>query len=218
MANIFGTPKKASMKSKLFNAGVEALEQEGWTVERIPKVGKSSIRRIVKGDESKVVTIRTTQDTYIAFPRDDDDKEWVTLSMADMVVAVSVDSADNPRFAQVHFIDGDEMRDRFDRSYQARLDAGHSVSSGQGMWLGLYEPEQSEPPSLVGAGAGIEHPPVARLPLEETSDETPAPPPSAESSTARPTASKPLSIADARQQLAETFGVEPDNVKITIEV
>ena len=216
MTNIFGTPNKTATKTKLFNSGIEALEQEGWKVERIPKVGKSSIRRIVKGDESKVVTIRTTQDTYIAFPRDDEDKEWATLSMADLVVAVSVDDADNPRNAQVHFIDGDEMRDRFDRSYDARIAAGHSIGTGRGMWLGLYEPEQSDPPSQVGAGAGLEHPPVATFPLSEASEEKSKP----AATEAAPAASNnaPRSISDARRQLAETFGVDPDNVKITIEV
>lgn len=216
MTNIFATPSKAATKTKLFNSGIEALEQEGWKVERIPKVGKSSIRRIVKGDESKVVTIRTTQDTYIAFPRDDEDKEWATLSMADLVVAVSVDDADNPRFAQVHFIDGDEMRDRFDRSYNARIAAGHSIGTGRGMWLGLYEPEQSDSPSQVGAGAGLKHPPVATFPLSDASEEKSKP----AATEAAPTVSKnaPLSISDARRQLAETFGVDPANVKITIEV
>lgn len=216
MTNIFGSPNKAATKNKLFNSGIEALEQEGWKVERIPRVGKSSIRRIVKGDESKVVTIRTTQDTYIAFPRDDEDKEWATLSMADLVVAVSVDDADNPRFAQVHFIDGDEMRDRFDRSYNARIAAGHLIGTGRGMWLGLYEPERSDSPAQVGAGAGLKHPPVATFPLSEASEEKSK----LAGTEAAPAVPKtaPLSISDARRQLAETLGVDPENVKITIEV
>lgn len=215
MTNIFGTPEKGPMKTRLFNAGVSALEAEGWKVERIPKIGKSSVRRIVKGSESKVVTIRTTQDTYIAFPRNDDDSEWVTLSMVDMVVAVSVDNADNPRFANVHFIDGDEMRDRFDRSYEARIAAGHTIGTGRGMWLGLYDPEQKDIPSQVGAGAGIAHPAVATFPLDEASEagkRTATPQPRMTDNSA------PLSIAEARQRLAETFGVDPSNVEITIRV
>ncbi len=215
MGNIFASPEKATIKTQLFQAGVKALEQEGWKVERIPKVGKSSIRRIVKGNESKVATIRTTQDTYIAFPRDAEDKEWLTLAMADMVVAVSVNDQANPKLAQVHFIDGDEMRDRFDRSRDARVKAGHSILPGQGMWLGLYEEEQSQPPSLVGAGAGLKHPPVARYPLAKTNADLPSPP---ESTEPPPMTNHPLSISEARRRLAETLGVSPDNVKITIEV
>ena len=213
MTSIFGAPSKVPIKTKFFNAGIEVLEQAGWQVKRIPKVGKSSVRRIVKGDESKVVTIRTSQDTRIAFQRDGEDKEWATLSMVDLVVAVSVDDVDKPRFVHVHFIDGDEMRDRFDRSYNARIAAGYSIGAGSGMWLGLYEPEQSDPPSQVGAGVGLKHKPVATFPLSEVEA-------SDEKSKPSPIVSKnvPLSISDAKRQLAETFKVDLDNVKITIEV
>ena len=218
MTNIFATPKKVSRKTELFNASINALEKDGWTVERIPKVGKSSIRKIVKGNESKVVTIRTSQDTYIAFPRDNEAEEWATLAMADIVVAASIDNKDNPRFAQIHLIDGDEMRDRFDRSYKARLEAGHNIPTGRGMWISLYEEEQIDIPSLVGAGAGLDNPPISRVPLEDEQDQPssqsvrPADPEVAVTSNAQ------LSIAEAREQLAKTFGVEPSNVKISIEV
>ncbi len=218
MANIFGSTKKISRKAELFKAALAALEKDGWAVERIPKVGKSSIRRITKGLESKVVTIRTSQDTYIAFPRDNEAKEWATLAMADMVVAASIDDRENPRFAQIHLIDGDEMRDRFDRSYKARLDAGHTIPSGRGMWLSLYEEENNDIPSLVGAGAGLDNPPISRVPLEEERDQTHAEP----SKFAPPDPAAPsnaqLSISDAREQLAKTFGVDPSHVKISIEV
>ncbi|NYF33808.1 hypothetical protein [Sphingopyxis sp. JAI108] len=215
MTNIFATPDKVSTKTKLFNCGVAALEQDGWKVERIPKVGKSSVRRIVRQNESKVVTIRTTQDTYIAFPRNDDDTEWVTLSMVDMVVAVSVDDAENPRFAKVHFIDGDEMRDRFNRSYDARITAGHTIGTGRGMWLGLYDPEQQDLPSHVGAGAGLAHPAIATFPLDEASEIRTTP---AAIETSVSPVNGPLSISEARRLLAETFGVDPSNVEITIRV
>jgi hypothetical protein len=75
----------------LFDIGVEALEKEGWKVSRVPGSGKSSLRRITRGTESLDVSIRTTQDTWIAFPRTPDDKSWRTLSDVDAVVAVSVD-------------------------------------------------------------------------------------------------------------------------------
>lgn len=218
MTNIFSTPKKVSRKTELFNAGIAALEKEGWSIERIPKIGKSSIRRIVKGQESKVVTIRTSQDTYIAFPRDDEAKEWATLAMADMVVAASIDDRENPRFAQIHFIDGDEMRDRFDRSYEARLDAGHTIPSGRGMWLSLYEKEQKDIPSLVGAGAGLDYPAISRVPLKDESDHTSEEAPKPVRSEPAATSSAQLSISDAREQLAKTFGVDPSHVKISIEV
>jgi len=218
MTNIFSTPKKVSRKTELFNAGIAALKGEGWTVERIPKVGKSSIRRIVKGNTSKVVTIRTSQDTYIAFPRDEEAEEWATLAMADIVVAASVDNRENPRFAQIHLIDGDDMRDRFDRGYKARLEAGHTIPSGRGMWLGLYEREQDQIPSLVGSGAGLDNPPVLRVPLKQESGAKPFEQSKSSPSPTNSTSTAHLTISDARDQLAKTFGVDPNNVKISIEV
>src|SRR5688572_15133441 len=108
MTNVYGTPQKVNMKAQLFQIGVEALENDGWKVERVPRSGKSSVRRITKGGQSKVVSIRTTQDTCIAFPRTEADKSWRTLDDVDAVVPVSVDDREKPRFAKVHLIDGKE--------------------------------------------------------------------------------------------------------------
>ncbi len=158
MTNVWTSPEKVTRRDRLFDVGVETLEGQGWAVERIPGAGKSSLRRITKNGKSKKVSIRTTQDTYIAFPRTQDDKAWVTLSEVDAVVAVSVDDGDNPKFALVHILPGDEMRDRFDRTYKARRAAKHSIPLGRGVWLSLYQDEATSPPHLVGAGAGNAHP------------------------------------------------------------
>src|SRR6266481_6912144 len=74
MTNVYGMPEKASMKKRLFAIAVQALEAEGWRVERERGSGKSSVRRITKDGHSKLVTIRTSQDTWIAFPRTFGDK------------------------------------------------------------------------------------------------------------------------------------------------
>ena len=170
MTNVYATPKKVSTKTRLFEAGVAALEREGWKVERIAKAGKASVRRITKDKESCVVSIRTTQDTWIAFPRTKDDKQWVTLADVDFVVAVSVDDKDNARFAQVHMLDGDDMRACFDRAYAARIKAGYHISTGRGMWVSLYFEEAIDPVTHVGAGAGLKSPPIARVPLEDEAE------------------------------------------------
>ncbi|HZR29907.1 MAG TPA: hypothetical protein VFA71_14105, partial [Terriglobales bacterium] len=160
MTDIFKTPEKLSRKDMLFRIGIETLQQEGWKVERIPGIGKSSVRRITKGGKIRNVSIRTSQDTWIAFPRKKDDKSWKTLSEVDVVLAVSVDDRDNPKFAQVHMIEADEMRQRFDRAYSARLAAGYQIPLGRGVWVSLYRPEANDPVTLVGAGAGLDHPPI----------------------------------------------------------
>ena len=220
MTNIFKSPDKGSMKAQLFNIAVDALEKAGWKVERVQGSGKSSVRRITKGAESKVVSIRTSQDTWIAFPRIERDKGWRTLDEVDAVVPVSVDDRQNPKFAKVHIIDGDEMRDRFNRAYAARKKAGHTIPIGRGVWVSLYLPEAKDPVSHVGAGAGLKFPPIATVPLtpeliaaiEETggADET-------ERRAIEESEEAPLSIAEAKRRLAKTLGVDPANIKITVE-
>jgi hypothetical protein len=226
MTNVLGTPRKAYLRSRLFQIGVEALEREGWKVERIPRFGKSSVRRIRKGSDDKVVSIRTTQDTWIAFPRNEDDSRWVTLSDVDVVVAVSVDDPADPKYAQVHLIDGDEMRARFDRSYKARKAAGHSLPLGRGMWVSLYLPDAKEPVSQVGAGAGLDHPAIARVPLQPQELTGSAEPEGVadheaeggqSKSKGAHTEEKPLTINEAKRRLALSLGVDPSNVKITVE-
>ena len=220
MTNIFGSHEKVSMKSQLFNIAVAALEKDGWKVERVQGSGKSSVRRITKGAKSKIVSIRTTQDTWIAFPRIEGDKGWRTLDEVDAVVPVSVDDRHNPKLAKVHMIDGDEMRDRFNRSYAARMKAGHSIPIGRGVWVSLYLPEAQDPPSHVGAGAGLKFPPIATVPLtpeliaaiEKTDDAD-----EAETSAVEESEEAPLSIAEAKRRLAKTLGVDPANIKITVE-
>jgi hypothetical protein len=61
---------------------------------------------LTKGGKTKLISIRTSQSTWIAFPRDEKDEKWGTLSDVDAVVAAWVDDAETPRFAQVHLIPG----------------------------------------------------------------------------------------------------------------
>src|SRR5260370_7312413 len=118
MTNVFAAPEKASRRDRLFQIGVETLHQNGWKVERIPGFGKSSVRKITKGGKSRKVSIRTSQDTWIAFPRNGTDNGWVTLSDMDVVLPVSVDDRHYPKFAHVHMIEADEMRHPLDPAYQ----------------------------------------------------------------------------------------------------
>lgn len=209
MTNVWTSPEKVGTRDRLFEIGVKTLEGQGWTVARVPKIGKSSVRRIAKNGESQVVSIRTTQDTYIAFPRTRDDKAWVTLADVDAVVAVSVDP-DDKRFARVHLLPGDEMRDRFDRTYTARRGAGHSIPLGRGIWLSLYHDEAVSPPHLVGAGAGVAHPAIARVPLDPSDEVVDA----GEQRESKRVGEGP--IAEAKRRLAAALGVDPDSIDITI--
>ena len=150
MTNVSKTPQKVSLRRKLFELGERALEKDGWRVERIQGIGKSSVRRVVKGSERHTVSIRTTQDCWIAFPRKENDNGWVTLDDVDFVVAVTVDDKDDPKEGMVFMVEGDEMRERFDRTYRARLDAGHSIPVGRGVWVSMFVEEDPNAPSTVG--------------------------------------------------------------------
>ncbi len=221
MTNIFGTPTKGPMKTQLFKIAEGALEKDGWQIERMVGTGKSSLRRITKNGESKVVSIRTSQDTWIAFPRAEGDDSWGTLDDVDAVVPVSVDDKEDPKFAKVHLIDGDEMRSRFNRAYEARKEAGYSIPTGRGVWISLYQEETSDPVTLVGAGAGLKFPPIATVALlSDTGTSIDVSTPNGDgdiSQITKEAVEAPLSIAEAKRRLAETFGVDPASIKITVE-
>jgi hypothetical protein len=222
------TTEKKDLRKKLRTVAIDALHAQGWTVEKMPGSGKSSLRRITKEGQTPIlITIRTTQDRWIAFPRNSENTGWVTLSDVDMVVAVSVDDSDDPKEAWVHMLPGDEMRDRFDRAYAARLAAGYAIPDGRGIWVSLYREDAKEPVVNVGAGAGLAHRAFYKAGLKPGS--VPFTPPverSGERPTERPLEHpvvngndnmEPLTIADAKRRLAFTLGVDPSSIKISVE-
>ena len=221
MTNVSGTSIKMWIRRRLRQIGIESLEKEGWKVTTddiypLPSGSRrgTSVRRITKSGESKLVTIRTSQDRWIAFPRTKDDTEWGTLRDVNVVVAVAVDDPANPRFAQVHMIDAKEMQDRFDRAYAARRAADHTIPLKRGVWLSLYEEEGTSPVQRVGAGAGIANPAIAVVPLGEP--DTPVAP-TKQPNWASDVDEQSLTIAQAKTKLARTFGVDPSSIKITVE-
>ncbi len=230
MTNVSGTLQKIATRANLFQAALDALRQQGWVSERIARSGKSSVRRITKGKVSKTISIRTSQDTWIAFPRNRNDDGWATLADVDFVVASTVDSRDNPRFAQVHLLDAEEMRSRYDRAYTARKKADYSIPIGRGIWLSLYDKETNYPVTLVGAGAGLDHPPIAKVPLtaqdgeglSQMKDELDPEDVELERLSAaspeqtQPAREAPLTIREAKRRLALSLGVDEDAITITI--
>ncbi|HTX48145.1 MAG TPA: hypothetical protein VME40_02030 [Caulobacteraceae bacterium] len=231
MTNVSGTPKKRATRRGLFAFAVRSLEKEGWTVTRVPRGGKASLRQISRGGETHKVSIRTSQDAWIAFPRDRAGKDgWVTLDEVDFVVAASVNDKHNPTEARIHLIPGDDARDRFNRAYAARKAAHHTLPAGRGIWVSLYERDAADPVTHVGAGAGLAHAPIGVLDLTrqalpsgegdgaddpDDEDEAPTPPPAAAGALAADTA--PLTIPEAKRRLAQSLGVPETAIKITIK-
>lgn len=228
MTNVSGTPKKRATRRGLFAFAVQTLEKEGWAVARVPGGGKASLRQITRGREVHKVSIRTTQDTWIAFPRDRSGKDgWVTLDDVDFVVAASVNDKANPTEARIHMIPGDEARDRFNRAFAARKAAHHILTAGRGIWVSLYEKDAKDPPTHVGAGAGLAHPAIAVLDLTKSSlptgaeegvdDEVDDSEEAASPASAAPAEEAPLTIPDAKRRLAASLGVPESAIKITVE-
>ena len=158
MTNVYKRPEKLSMKTQLFEIAVRSLEKGGWKVERVHGSGKSSVRRITRGAESKIVSIRTTQDTWIAFPRVEGDKGWRTLDEVDAVVPVSVDDPHNPKFAKVHLIGGDEMRDRFQPGLCRPQESGAHDFSWAGCMGVAISSGSARPREPYRGGSGFEIP------------------------------------------------------------
>lgn len=217
MTNIFKTPEKRARKKQLFQIGIETLQNEGWTVTK-EKLGKSSVRRITKGGESKLVSIRTTQDQWIAFPPKTKGRGWITLDDVDVVLAVSVDANIPPREALVHWLPGDEMRQRFDLALKARKEANRVQPDRRGVWIPLYEREDaSENVSYVGGGAGLDHLPIARVPMNN-GESTPPPNGSADlADDDEREEESALTIGQAKRRLSLSLGVPESSIKITVE-
>ena len=217
MTNV-GGPRKTLTRRLLVDSCFQVLEREGWDVAKVSGFGNSRVRRISKDGTSKLIAIRTTQDQWIAFPRTKDDARWATLSDVDAVVVASVDP-DDEKSALVHMIDANELRGRFDKAYAARLNAGHTIPLGRGVWVALYENEAAEPVSLVGAGSGLTNKPLARVRLPWDSAPAASPPVEAmnQGTGASGTDEGTLTIAEAKSRLARTLGVDPSSIKITVE-
>jgi len=225
MTNV-STPEKVALRQILRSAAITTLERNGWKVERIARAGKSSVRRITKNNVSKVVSIRTTQNTWIAFPRNQADDGWATLADVDCVVAASVNNPLDPRFINIHMLDADDVRARFDRAYAARMAANYSIPIGRGVWISLYDKESADPITHVGAGAGLDKSrEIGRVPLvpgtaiqtaakDDADDEEQEGDHTTSEIVAQEEA--PLTINEAKRRLAASLGVDISAIKITV--
>jgi hypothetical protein len=221
MTNIFKDDSKRWRKLRLFQIGVESLESQGWRVTKERGLGKASVRRISKGSESMLVSIRTTQDRWLAFPPKPNGKGWITLDDVDVVIAVSVDDMNDPSEAWVHWIPATEMLARFDAGFRARKSQGRVQPKRRGVWIPLYHREsESENVSYVGGGAGLDFPPIARIPLGLEGSATSAAEDESDEDAGRPdesTGARGLTIAEAKRGLSLTFGVPESAITITVE-
>jgi hypothetical protein len=107
-------------------------------------------------------------------------------------------------------IDAKEMLDRFDRAYAARRAASYTIPLGRGLWIPLYHPDEKDPVTHVGGGAGLIHPPIAQVALDPTA-------PDSNDQKKSGSDDYPLTIPEAKRRLAMTLGVDPSHIKITVD-
>lgn len=220
MTNVYNEPHKLPIKKRLFEIGLQTLEKEGYTIGRIRGAG-SSVRRATKGNKNLTVTIRTSQTQWFAFPRTGNDKGWLSLDGADLVVVVAID--DSREMAMPFIFPGDIVRERFDKLYAARRAAGHSIPVKRGVWLSLFSGDKSDAPIYVGAGLGYEDKyQREKVPLGFTAGPAGSSDDDDEDDVAETLQSDssdegPLTIPEAKRRLALTFGVDPSAIKIIVE-
>ena len=221
MTNVSMTVEKVATRRGLFRLAEKALAAEGWAISRVARGGKASLREIRRGDVTARVSIRTSQDAWIAFPPKPKGAGWVTLDDVDYVVAASVDDKLNPTEARVHMVAAKEVRERFDRAYAARKRAGYTLPEGRGVWISLYDAEASDPVTLVGAGMGLSHAAIAthdlkRQPLHaDDGDDFLEPLQTADAPVT--TTSARFGITDAKRMLSQSLGVPESAIRIIIE-
>lgn len=204
---------------KLVDAAKKAADKQGYKLERLPGRGRSNVWTMQPDGEKRLVSIRTTQDRWFAFPRVK--SGWKTLDKVDVVIVSAVDDVDDPKYAQVFIFPADEVRKRFNDSYEARIKGGRVVRENFGMWIGLDRDDRKRPAS-VGSGLVEKYKPIATYPLTElaSSDED-----WAEDSLVSDDAEsfeEPHTIAEVLAQassaIARIAGVKPDKVRLDLKI
>lgn len=144
---------------------ITALEAQGYALKKVPGRGLSSIWTYEKGEDKGRLAIRTSQDTWFAFPRHSEG--WKTLDSVDKVVVASVDNHDAPQQIEVYMFGAEEVRKCFNASRKARIDAGMIVKDGYGMWIKINVIDHTNYPQGVGSGLGDIYPAIFVEPLAE---------------------------------------------------
>jgi hypothetical protein len=221
----------------MVSAGKRAAEEQGYKLVRRPGRGLSNIWDLTDREGRKSsVCIRTTMDRWYAFPPLDGGKRWKTLDDVERVLVVSVDDVDTAKAIEVYEFPAEEVRKRFDESYSARMEAGHTVRDNFGMWVALDKWDESGA-SRVGSGIIEQYPAIARYPLADLLREVEAEAPATEDiedavavaddqveAVREPHADRPSpqTIADviryARERIAQIAGVSPDAVKLDLKL
>lgn len=216
----------------MVSAALAGAKKLGYTLKRQPGRGLSNTYEMTKDGRTQIASIRTTRDRWIAFPPLEGGAKWKTLDEADWVLVSAVDDRLNPQNVDVYLFPGEEVQKRFNASYTARSEHGHTVRDNFGMWIPIDEGDDTIP-TQVGHSLAIDYPPIARFTIDElegasdliprkTSDASPAP----EKLVERPKAiveDGPLNtvaevLSFARARIADLTGMPIDTIKLDLKM
>ena len=150
----------------MVSAAIEGAKKAGYTAKRQPGRGLSNTWELSAGGISKIASVRTTRDRYIAFPPLDGGKRWKTLDTVDLVLVSAVDEPGDPQNVDVYLFPADDVRKRFDASHAARIENGHTVRDDFGMWVMLDRGDDTLP-GQVGHSLAVDYPAIARFSIDE---------------------------------------------------
>lgn len=150
----------------MVRGAIKGAEQAGYSLKRQPGRGLSNTYEMTKDGKTKVASVRTTQDRWIAFPPLKKGTRWKTLDDVELVLVSAVDDRHNPQNVDVYLFPADEVRKRFDASYAARIEQGHTVRDDYGMWV-MLDKGDNEVPSQVGHSLALDYPAIAHFSIDE---------------------------------------------------
>lgn len=207
----------------MVSAAVEGAKKCGYAMRRQPGRGLSNTWLVSKRGETKVASIRTTRDRWIAFPPLDNGTRWKTLDDVELVIVSAVDDRENPQNVDVYLFPADAVRQRFAASYAARIKNAHTVRDNYGMWLKL-DAADADVPGQVGAGLAVEYPAIARFSIDELESRMAV-------ATERAAVEAPTDIREApafatvgdvltwaRSEIARLSGMASDAIKLDLKI
>lgn len=212
----------------MVSAALEGAKMAGYSMKRQPGRGLSNTYEIVKDGKAQIASVRTTRDRYIAFPPLDGGKKWKTLDMADLVLVSAVNDPADPQNVDVYMFPADEVRKRFDASYAARIENGHTVRDDFGMWV-MIDKGNDEIASQIGHSLAVDYPAIAHFSIDELeAGVEPAVKEMADEATPEPEeevaadATALSTVADvlgfARERIAILTGMPTDAIKLDLKM
>lgn len=207
----------------LVNAAKQAVEEQGYTLAKMPGRGLSNIWKITKGGKSQIASIRTTRDRWFAFPPLDSGTKWRTLDEVDVVVVAAVDSKEKPQHVQVYMFPANKVRERFNAAFAARSQEGQVNKDGFGMWVNLDLDTRGIAAS-VGSGIVKQYKPLATYSIADLINTHPVDLSVQEGEEISPGTTEPANstiaevMAWARKRVAEIAGVGVESVKLDLRV